>query len=219
MKKYIIGLSGVKESGKTTVSSILQKKLKNVKEVAIADKLKNTCAEVFNLDRSDFDDQNKKEKKFKDYKILDSKKIVKILNLYGIEVSNFDLLMDITAKYNHSKLESPRHIAQYVGTEFLRNYISPDVHCESVNLSSTYTIVPDIRFQNEFEYFSNQKDAEYIPLYIHRKSAEAKVTKDSHISEKEVFKFCHNCIKINNNQPLAFTENQIDEIIKKYIKV
>lgn len=208
-KKTIIGLIGVKTSGKSTASSIIKDLLGNrVTESALADKLKNTCAEVFNLQRECFDRQDIKETPFKNgSKELSISKIKQILNKFNIILTQE--LIDKYEKYNiiNMKLSTPRKIAQIVGTEVLRATGNEDIHCENVELGDDITVISDVRFPNEFDYF--KKEHLFLPLYIKRYEAEKHVTNESHPSEKCVFQFCNKCFEINNNNTLEDLKNQI----------
>ncbi len=100
-------------------------------------------------------------------------------------------------------LESPRRIAQVIGTEILRATGDEDIHCKNMPLNeSGVTIVSDIRFPNEFNYFNKLEGTLFIPIYIQRDEAEQYVTEDSHPSEKSVFEFAHKCISLHNNSDL-----------------
>lgn len=209
--KMVIGLAGVKTSGKSTVANIIKNILKHeqVTETALADKLKNVCSAVFNIPRNYFDDQKLKEVRLEKPILLTVSDINKVMELYNI--------FDNTTPENIKKiqgnagflLETPRQIAQIVGTEILRGVGDEDIHCKNVKLSEKITIISDIRFPNEFDYFNRLDNIFFLPLYIQRDEAEKHVTDKSHSSETSVFKFSHKCIKINNNKDLQNLENQI----------
>jgi len=208
--KTVIGLAGVKTSGKTTVSDIIMELISNSKESALADKLKNVSAEAFGLSRDSFDLQSLKEVPFNSGpKFFNSNSIKSILDGFGIECDK-TLLNKITKSLVNTPLETPRRIAQIVGTELLRVYGTPDIHCEQVSLYDDITIISDIRFTNEFEYFNKLENIKFIPLYIHRQGAEKVVDlKTSHASETSVFEFNHKCKMINNNGTIDSTKEQI----------
>jgi len=206
-KKTIIGLVGVKQSGKSTATNIIKKYFPFAEESALADKLKNTCADVFELKREQFDLQELKEVPFKTPIILTEEKIKDILESFKIKGVN----IKITCKnVINMELTSPRHIAQIIGTEVLRQAGKPSVHCDNVDLTkSNVMIISDVRFHNELDYFNNKDKFDFIPLYLHRKLAESKVTEKSHQSEKEVFEFRDKCLKLDNNSTLEDLERQI----------
>jgi len=214
--KTIIGLVGVKQSGKSTTASIIKKYYPNAKETALADKLKDVCADVFGLSRECFDDQRYKEipfKVFKIKKILELCDIIDVLALFGIRMT-----CDLEYKYREQglinmELESPRHIAQIIGTQILRQAGDSDIHCRNVDLNGDFLTIGDVRFVNEFDYFYNKAGINFIPIYISRDSAEAQVTENSHISEREVFLFRDKCIRLDNNGTLEDLEINIKQIL------
>ena len=213
--KTIIGLAGVKTSGKSTVANMIKEFVAEAHEVALADKLKNTCAKVFNLKREQFDKQNLKEVPFDNPKLLDHERIEQILKAFNIEPS--DELMNYFYEYGieGTTLESPRKIAQVVGTEVLRAAGNDDIHCENLKLDKDILIVSDVRFPNELNYFNKLNSVKFIPIYIQRDEAEKHVDENSHPSEKSVFEFSDKCIKLDNNGSLRNTELQVKQIIDK----
>lgn len=214
-KRTVIGLAGVKTSGKSTVAGIIRNNIGNVNESALADKLKNVSAEVFNVPRNYFDDQDKKEVPLESPRIL-------TLQLITAVVAGFNSLdkitPDIQKKYmelNGMVLDTPRKIAQIVGTEILR-LLGSDIHCENVKIHDDgITIISDLRFPNEFEYFTNNPDVNFIPFYLQREVAEAQVGPNSHSSETSVFLFNKKCIGIDNNGSLENTQEQVLKALKE----
>lgn len=204
MSRTVIGLAGVKTSGKSTVANIITEILGgDIKESALAGKLKDVSGEVFGLTRDHFDNQDIKEVPFEDGpKILTAENIFDVLWRFNVKME----LSEFVDKYSSvigMELETPRRIAQIVGTEILRATGNEDIHCENMLMNdSGITIVSDLRFPNEFTYFSKTEDINFLPLYIQRDEAEAFVTEDSHPSEKCVFEFSGNCIEIPNNNSL-----------------
>jgi|VirMetMinimDraft_7_1064189.scaffolds.fasta_scaffold09758_1 hypothetical protein len=217
--KVVIGLAGVKTSGKSTAADIIKDIIgNNVTESALADKLKDVSGEVFGIPRDDFDNQDVKEVPFTDGpKILRLNEILDILTLF-----NTGLTPELLKKYTESgtinlELETPRRIAQVVGTEVLRATGKEDIHCENMVMNeSGTTVVSDLRFPNEYAYFDRHKDIAFIPLYIQRDEAEKHVTEDSHPSEKCVFEFSDKCRKINNNGSLEDLKTEIETVLAGY---
>lgn len=209
MNRTIIGLAGVKTSGKSTVADIITKLIGgNITESALAGKLKDVSASAFGLTREYFDNQNLKETPFEDGP--------KTLTLDIIEdiLLNFNTLLtkELIDIYTLSgiidmKMGTPRVIAQIVGTEVLRATGNQDIHCENMPTNAHgVTIVSDLRFPNEFTYFDKNEDITFLPLYIQRTEAEDLVTEDSHLSERSVFDFSSDCICVPNNSSLEDLE-------------
>jgi hypothetical protein len=217
--KVVIGLAGVKTSGKSTAADIVKEVIGgNISESALAGKLKDVSGEVFGLTRDSFDNQDVKEVPFKDGpKILSRDHVFSILFKFNAGMTQGEF----NEKYNSiigMELETPRRIAQVVGTEVLRATGNEDIHCENMPMNeSGVTIVSDLRFPNEFAYFSEREDIMFIPLYIQRDEAEKHVTEDSHPSEKCVFEFSGQCRKINNNGSLQDLKTEIESALSFYV--
>lgn len=214
--KTVIGLVGVKTSGKSTVANILKQIIsEKTEEAALADKLKNVCSEVFGVERKNFDEQSLKEVKFKTPVLLNSSKIESILKMFNVSITDGLLQKYLAKNIEGMLLESPRHIAQIVGTEILRTAGDEDVHCKNLKLGDNVTIVSDIRFPNEFMYFDKLNNIKFIPLYIHRIEAEKQINENSHSSETSVFHFCDKCLFINNNSTLEDLEKELEVNLNK----
>lgn len=207
--KTVIGLAGVKTSGKSTVANII-KGITEAKEAALADKLKNTCASTFGLTREYFDSQDLKEVPFGRPMMVTRSELEKILTGFGLPVDKADELRELEGV----QLTSPRHIAQFVGTEILRSLGNPDIHCESVELNDGVTIISDMRFPNEYAYFAKMEGINFIPLYVARAEAENLVTSDSHPSETSVFEFKDKCERLDNNGTIEQLTTNIEVALK-----
>lgn len=213
----VIGITGVKTAGKTTVSEMIQSYMLGAKESALANKLKNVCAEAFEVPRNDFDNQSIKEVPFTTGpKFFTKETINYILDEFGIHIGEIQLT-DVFSKLRYMTLDTPRRIAQVVGTELLREFGGEDIHCDNVKIyDDGITIISDIRFPNEFNYFNNKENVKFIPLYIQRDIAEKEVDMEkSHPSETLVFTFCNKCVKIDNNGTLEKTFDQVKEVLNK----
>ena len=207
--KRVIGIAGVKTSGKSTVTEII-KGIVVSEEAALADKLKNACTKAFSLERNQFDAQELKEVEFARPMMVTRVELESILTSFGLSVDLADGMRELEGVL----LKSPRHIAQFVGTEILRSLGNPDIHCESVELSEGTTIISDMRFPNEFEYFANNEDIDFIPLYVARNQAEIQVTSESHPSETSVFLFKDKCARLDNNGTIEQLELNIKAILE-----
>lgn len=219
--KVVIGLAGVKTSGKSTVADIIKKltggEIK-VMESALANKLKVVSAEVFDVPRDHFDRQDVKEVLFEDGpKILSVEKIHRVLHGFNVPVTQVLMNKYEDAGIIGMELETPRKIAQIVGTEVLRTTGDEDIHCKNMPMNDDgITIVSDLRFPNEFSYFHRlaPEGVRFIPFYVQRDEAEKHVTKDSHPSETSVFLFSGQCTRLSNNGSLQDLEDSIRLFLK-----
>lgn len=197
------------------MSNILKNIIKqDISEQALADKLKNVCSEVFHVKRECFDLQSLKEVYFETPLILSLDKIMLILKKFNIPLTE-DLVQKFL-KLEGTPLKSPRHMAQMIGTEVLRATGDQDIHCRNIVLNNKITVVSDIRFPNEFAYFNDLADVDFLPLYIQRNEAENKITPESHSSETSIFAFCDKCILINNNNSLDDLKDQLKQELKRH---
>lgn len=207
--RTIIAFTGVKSAGKTTAFEYIKQANPNVIEVALADKLKNACAKVFNIPRVYFDSQDLKEKELDNPVNLTSAEVSSIITEFGF-TPQFD-----TQVRNHigTVLYTPRKIAQYVGTEILRN-VSDNVHCEGSMVGvpeESLIIVTDMRFPNEFDFFQNMAGNNFFPFYISNTVAEARSAMDNHPSEAHVLTIAKKCTRIDNNGSREFLKKQVLE--------
>ena len=225
MSKTVILLCGVAQSGKSTIATMLNGIFKGeVNEVALANKLKKVCSERFDLPLETFSDQRYKEIPFSIFNfpvvlyhsifrdILDDFNIKPTVD--GKELTHKEIYELWERDYNYYEFTSARHIAQFVGTELLRKFGGPDIHCQNVELKDGINVITDCRFSNEFDYFTNIEDMVVVPIYLDRKVAESRVNENSHQSEKEVFLFRHKCDQLDNNKSLLETRLDLENILR-----
>lgn len=208
--KTIVALTGVKTSGKTTAFNFIKEAYPDVIEIQIARKLKDECARVFGVDRALFDDPARKEVELDTPIYLNKKNLEEVIAAYG-KVSDYDLHV---RPHVGIVLESPRRLAQYIGTEVLRN-VDVDIHCigATMNLPDDgFFVVTDMRFLSEFDYFKNNFTAEFFPYYVQSNRAEETAT-DPHPSEREVREVAKKCKPVPNNGSMSeFRLRVLDEV-------
>lgn len=216
--KIFLGFTGVKQSGKNTACTFLKEKYPFVTELALADKLKNECARVFDIPRVNFDASELKEKELPQPVYLDEDNVPSLIKAFGLPFT-FD---QHVRPHMATILHTPRQIAQYVGTEVLRS-ISADVHCLGTIRDlpeDGVFVVTDMRFPNEYEFFSNNYRENFFPFYIDNKGAEAKSARDAHASERYILEIAKKCERIDNNGSLQGLQAQIlkafEGIMAKY---
>lgn len=211
----IIGLVGVKGSGKTTAAEHINLKLKEYKIVSFADKLKEACSSITKMPFEHFEKQELKEAVY-DTKFLKTSELIELLTFFGIDAHNTNIL----EKFSGTTYNNNRQLMQIVGTDILRS-LNNNIHVESVLSRKNNIIVPDVRFENEA--IAIDASGGYL-IYIHNPEAEKSVTSSSHASEKEVLektkKYAHFIIT-NDGKNLQKFINSIDDTlfdIAYYIK-
>jgi hypothetical protein len=194
MGALYIGLVGFKQSGKSTTCNIIKEWVPSARELMIAGKLKEACSVVFDLEFAQFEDQALKEVPFPTPIDLTPERLRAIAAEFAVSAPE-----GLIAKIAGAKLISPRHIAQFVGTEFIRE-IDPDAHVKWVAHRANpegINVITDIRFWNEFNYF---KALNFVPIFISRKAAAKGVDlAQAHSSEKYVPEIGAKCIPAPNN--------------------
>lgn len=210
--KTIIALTGVKFSGKTTAFNIVKEMIPEVIEIQLAKKLKDECARVFKIDRPLFDDPMRKELSLETPVYLDSANITELIRSYGVE-PNYDVHV---RPHIGMVLESPRRVAQYIGTEVLRT-VDEDIHCmgATMNLPENATfVVTDMRFPNEYKFFKNNYGGVFYPFHVQNNQAELAGAQDMHPSERLVLETAKNCKKIPNNASIP----EFAELVKAEVR-
>lgn len=221
--RTIIALSGFKGSGKTTTFNILKEILPEAKEVTLARRLKAVCSMVFNIPMKHFDDPALKEVPFKKPRVMTESKLEAIVKAF-ISQEQLDSMTDemeaaavrLLMFHVGVELKSPRHMAQFVGTEVLRA-MDPDIHCNTaVNglpESGTF-IVTDMRFPSEFEYFKTKFTGKFIPIYVANNPAEEAGAKETHPSEAQIPTVARGCIKLDNNGTIDELKGKVQFLLK-----
>jgi hypothetical protein len=226
----IIGLTGFAKSGKSTAAQILLEM--GGQEIAFAKHLKDVCSAVFSVERSHFDKQEYKETPFVTKQMwqpaggelrhlhepiyLSASHIEKILEYFELP-SRF--VPDAIIKHKGLKLTTPRHVAQFVGTELLRE-IDRDIHINMTlklnsGSSAKFLICSDIRFQNELESIRNSHG---LILGISRKAAVPGDLINLHPSEKEIPQLIAQAdLAISNESTISELSKLIQTSAKAYL--
>lgn len=213
----VIGLTGVKGSGKSTAAKIIQEIYPNFIEKALASKLKNVCSKVLNIPRENFDISNLKEIDLENFIHFNEEQLINILNHFNRE---YDIDKHIKPHLG-IVLRTPREVAQYVGTEVLRSF-SAEIHCEEIEkelLANNTYIISDIRFPNEFDYFQRKYKKNFRCFYIQSLQAEMRVLGvDNHSSETQILEIARNSVKIENNSSKATLKKNLIKELKKFLE-
>lgn len=197
----IIGLVGAKGAGKTTAFKFIQAADDDAVEITLAAKLKDVCAQVFDIPRFHFDSHDFKEVELSNPAYMQADMVKSIFQKYDSLEGNEDKVRKHVGKI----LFTPRQIAQYVGTEVLRD-LHPDIHCQAALKAADLTttslgIVTDLRFPNEFEFFNKTAEL-FVPIYIKNTKAESYAAGDTHASEAYLFDLAKKSTKVDNESTI-----------------
>lgn len=178
----VIGLTGFAKSGKSTAAQILKEL--GGQEVAFAKHLKDVCSVVFGVPRDHFDDQAFKEVPFSFNRIICGNDIERILNYFEVPGR---FIPQAILTHTGVEMTSPRHVAQYIGTEVLRS-IDTNIHINmafklNAGSNAKFLICSDMRFDNELKAVQ-QTDG--LTIGISRKKVVPANLENLHPSEKEI---------------------------------
>lgn len=210
----VIGLTGFAKSGKSTAAEIL--KSLGGEEVAFAKHLKDVCSAVLDIPRSHLDDQAFKEVPFKKPIVLTKEDVIDILAMF--EVPDRFVAAAIIA-HTGVKLTSPRHAAQYVGTEILRT-IDENIHIEMAfkmaeSSNAPFFICSDMRFKNELFAVKGNMG---LTIGISRWKAVPADLDNLHPSEKEIPSLILRCdVKVENEGTIEDLQESVRKAAQKYL--
>ena len=198
----IVAFCGSKGSGKNTSADFFKEFASSpVEEIAIAGHLKEACASVFAVEYKKFVDPALKEVEFEDYLVLDIRGLQKLLRAFGIDRQDYDTQI---RPHVGKIIRTPRGLLQYIGTEVLHP-IDPLIHVKMAMKKkdpNKITLITDLRFVAEFEYFKATHDAAFVPLYVKNSRAELAASIDGHPSERQFELFKTKCRVLDNEGSL-----------------
>jgi hypothetical protein len=188
----LIGLMGLKQSGKDTCADYLVENYSYTKR-AFADCLKAACAELFLLNH---------EQKYGNLKETPDPRWSNVTPRRIFEFVGTDLLREQLEK-----------IIPGIGQDvFVRNFELWFLNKINNNKNDKIKItVSDVRFQNEVDLIHKLNG---IVIYIHRQSVMPKDTKSMHRSEKELLNIIDYDYVIFNDGTLDQLYNEIERKIK-----
>lgn len=230
-KQVVIGLVGSKGSGKTTFAETVAAAYPNVQVMALANRLKNVCSRVLNIDREAFDDPARKERLIMKFgygllPVTGSNYTPSIVNLRSNDVADILDSFRITPTDDNvlphvgKRLYTPRQVAQYVGTEVLRSQ-DPDVHCKGLMLDAPIDqpfIVSDVRFPSELKFFKDKFGSNFHAFYILNSRAEEAADNDEHESERYVAGLAESCRAVENNLSIGEFKARVLAKVKEILK-
>jgi hypothetical protein len=210
----VIGLTGFAKSGKSTAATILREM--GGYEIAFAKHLKDVCSFVFGVPREHFDDQAFKEQPLSFTRIITGNDIERILNYFEVPAR---FIPESVMKHVGVQMNTPRYIAQYVGTEVLRS-IESDIH---INMAfklapkdAPFFICSDMRFMNELQAVT-QRDG--LTIGISRKAATPENIQNLHASEREIPTLIGlSDLKATNETTIADFQKTIKLAAETYLK-
>lgn len=211
----IIGLTGFAKSGKSTAARILTEL--GGQEVAFADHLKNVCADITRVPRNHFDDQDKKEVPFHKPYVLTEKELKRTLDLFALDSASL-LKKPELQKHIGMILKTPRHVAQYIGTDVLRA-INPDIHITTAfkfcDPNAIVLFCSDVRFQNEFDAVHARNG---IMLGISRKAVSPQDLAKVHESERWIPELIEKSdYKVTNDGTIEEFQQKVRSIVADFI--
>jgi hypothetical protein len=182
----IIAFSGSKFAGKDTAAEVLINKFK-FERIGLADKLKDMCSEVFEINRQDMDNPDLKEKAFEDVITISSGHVHRISLFFdniGFFFEDFKY-KDICKDFIGKNLTSIRNMLQVVGTDICRTHLKDDIWLDCVvgrinSQKDKSFVITDARFKNERKFL---QEAGATLILVKRPGFEPS---DGHISENQL---------------------------------
>lgn len=203
----IVAISGVKFSGKDTVAEGLIR-THRFKRVGLADKLKDICADVFNVERSHMDNPELKEAPCN--REITLERIQHLLGTIARDGFEFDYdkaFTEVCKNFQGKNLTSIRDILQTIGTDICRTYIKDDIWLayvhDLIKNSDSNIVITDARFANEREFLL---ELGAVLILVKRKGYESG---GSHISENQLGSEDEYDVIINNNSTITAVQSDI----------
>ena len=199
-RSLIIGISGKKQAGKTTLCNNILKSFPagSVEVYNFADVLKNLCVEIMGL---------------KEEQVWGTDEEKNSLTNYEWErIPDF-----IKSKFNsEGKNISARHIMQILGTDVMRNMFDSNIWVNAVirkirKNNPLIAVIADVRFPSEVSFIEKENG---IIIRLNRKLYE-----DSHPSETSLdeYSWSDNCIQVPSSLGIEDTYLYVIKNIVSYL--
>ena len=216
MKKTgVVAFCGSKGAGKSTASTLFKEMIGlPVEELALAEHLKTTCSEVFEIPLASFVEPHLKEVELENYVVLGKKELRSVLEKFNFQGFNED---QVIRPHLGRILQNPRQVLQYVGTNFLHPLDSL-VHAKIVSGKkdpSKLSIITDMRFVAEFDHMKANFGDDFMPIYVKNSQAELVASSDKHPSETQLHQFKTKCLRLDNE---VKSQDTLRENLKGVIK-
>lgn len=176
-EKLIIGVCGVKKSGKDTAADMFIKEDDTFINLKISESLKNVCKQLFHFDESQVNSDKKD--------ILDERYGTtprKILQFFGTDIMQYEI----------------QKVIKNCGKDFWIKDFLYKHRDEEKNI-----IISDLRFMHEYKILKEMYKDKFIVITIIRHTG----SKDDHISEKEWLEIPCNYFISNNDSLDKLEEN------------
>lgn len=210
----IIGLTGFAKSGKSTAAEILRSL--GGQEVAFAAHLKDVSSVIFGVPREHFDDQAYKEVPLSFTRIISASDVEQILNYFEVPAR---FIPTAIMKHRGVKMNTPRYIAQYVGTEILRS-IDENIHINMAfklagGSTAKFLVLSDVRFDNELKAVQTRDG---LLLGIDRKAATPANVASLHPSEREIPDLISRAnVTLRNETTIQEFQNSVKSLALDYL--
>lgn len=218
----VVAFCGSKGAGKGTASSELKRKLEEsgieVVDMAIAELLKNSASDVFDVDMKYFVEPELKEVELDTIINLKPHQINSMFEHFGVINVDFDKYV---RPHVGKMLYTPRELLQYVGTEVLLAYDNEIMIRGSIINSNAKAVrlINDMRFLHELKYLSNNAE-QFIGICVRNRKAEAIGSGDEHASEQGWRDLAKKCASLDNNgtvHDLNINMDNLSETIRSYV--
>lgn len=180
----IIAFAGNKRSGKDTAANILVNSF-NFKKIAFADGVRDLCANVFDIPKHVFTNDETKEVPFTNPIIIQPEHIADIevfASINGFEITEESHIK--LSNFIGTQLNSPRHVLQIIGTDVVRGSIDDLFWVKEtegrIKKLDDNVVISDMRFESERSW---AKNTGALQVLINRPTI---VSNDTHTSENQL---------------------------------
>jgi hypothetical protein len=198
--KILVTLSGYKGSGKDTVANILVKEYGFVR-VALADHLKDTASQLFDVPRQNFDLRFYKDR---------------IISRYPVRTTDSDAsrIQSIVSRELELDYWTPRALVIALGS--VVRAVDPNYWVRQVLdevSGNERVVITDVRFKSELEFLQKYIKSTKLIAQVHRSDiyGDSLSASENDLSE---FPFPHT---ISNNSDIENLQNEVHNFISSHI--
>ena len=219
---FVLGLSGAAGSGKDTVADYLISERGWTKKLSFAANLKEMCRRIFYLSHDQINLQEEKARMFATPKEFTQRNLASIMAWMSTTHPQASIPKESMTKVLSligTKLDNPRKILQFIGTEFCRTLI-PTYHLDCLMQKiekepDGFFIITDARFPNEGDLIADKLGG--MVARLERPSPEAAQNIDrAHPSETAMLEWGRFGDTINNNREgLPYLYEEVDSFLRR----